>query len=96
MRSVVTVLEGMHNILTTKYNGIIEENEKASDLHRAFNKIRISMSYAAPELLIGESSFQYFHKITNILNHYISHDDYIQYPWCRDIIDIFQDPNYGK
>ena len=78
MRNIETVLNGMQEVLTIKYKGIIDENEKAADIDHAFNKIRESMFYAAPEL-IQDSSIKYFKDLTKIVNHYISQNDYHQY-----------------
>lgn len=96
MRHLLIVLNGMQEVLTVKYNGIINSNEKAKTIHDAFAEFRSSLSHTAPEFLIGKDSGYYFNIMQNIVNKYISQNDYDTIDWCRDIIDIFQDPNYNN
>lgn len=96
MRHLLIVLNGMQEVLTVKYNGIINSNEKAKTLHDAFAEFRSSLSHTAPEHLIGKDSGYNFNIMQNIVNKYITQNDYDTIDWCRDIIDIFQDPNYNN
>ena len=96
MRHLLLVLNGMQEVLTVKYNGIIDCNEQAKIIHDRFIELRTSLSHTAPEHLIGEHSLYNFNQLQNIVNNYITYDDYNNIAWCREMIDIFQDPNYGN
>jgi len=96
MRHLIIVLNGMQEVLTVKYNGIIDSNEKAKSVHDAFAEFKSSLSHTAPEYLIGKYSGYNFNILQNIVNNYITQNDYDTIDWCRDIIDIFQDPNYSN
>ena len=50
-----------------------------------------SVPYSPKEML--ESPW-YWNKLSMILNDFISYNDYENIPWCKQFIDIFQDPNY--
>lgn len=95
MRNLLIVLNGMQEVLTAKYNGIIDSDEKAKTIHDAFAELRSSLSHTAPEHLIGKDSGYNFNILQNIVNKYITQNDYDTIDWCRDIIDIFQDPDYN-
>ena len=38
----------------------------------------------------------FWNKLSLYANEYITREDYQTIQWCRDFIDIFQDPNYKK
>ena len=96
MRNLLIVLNGMQEVLTVKYNGILDSDEKAKTVHDAFVEFRNSLSHTAPEHLIGKDSGYNFNLLQNIVNRHFTQNDYDTIDWCRDIIDIFQDPNYNK
>lgn len=82
----------MRNICNIVYtiNDIIKYNKKDVNIGfiNAIDSLIKSISYSAPELL--ETNY-YFKVLAQILNHYISKDDYIDVskPWAKDIIDVF-------
>jgi hypothetical protein len=96
MRHLLIVLNGMQEVLTVKYNGILDSDEKAKTIHEAFVKLRTSLSHTAPEHLIGKDSGYNFNLLQNIVNRHFTQNDYDTINWCRDIIDIFQDPTYNN
>ena len=84
-----------------KYNDVENKpikyfDEKAKTIHEAFVKLRTSLSHTAPEHLIGKDSGYNFNLLQNIVNRHFTQNDYDTINWCRDIIDIFQDPTYNN
>ena len=51
------------------------------------------LTFVAPEVL-GKDP-KHWHKFSQILNKYISQDDYNNTEWCKGVINIFTDPNYA-
>ena len=52
-----------------------------------------SMHYSSPEQI---KSVDHFERLQEIMNYYIDQDDYIYVPWCKKVINIFLDPEYGN
>jgi hypothetical protein len=91
MRNIIHVIESIYGIIL-KYKYDIQNSEKESiivDMDKLIEK----MLYSAPERL---NSSYYFHELETIMNHYICQDDYISTSWCKQVIDIFLNPNYTK
>tara|TARA_Y100000992_G_C21271929_1_gene497424 strand:+ start:1824 stop:2096 length:273 start_codon:yes stop_codon:yes gene_type:complete len=80
-RSVLDVFNGICNEIP------LDNNKIKKELKKSF----ASVSWDAPEKL---NSNYYWNVLSNILNKYISEDDYNNIPWCKKVIDIFQDENY--
>jgi len=78
------------------YSIVIKNDNEKKSIKETFiyrlDKIRDSMLYAAPELL---KSPHFFLKLQDVINSSISVDDYDTIPWCKEVIDIFMDPDYG-
>lgn len=89
MRSIWKVVGDIYSIVIIKDDA--QKSIKETFLYR-LDKLRNSMLYAAPELL--ESKY-FFIKLQDIINNSISVEDYDTIPWCKEVIDIFMDPNYG-
>tara|TARA_B110000285_G_C14990169_1_gene545907 strand:- start:44 stop:295 length:252 start_codon:yes stop_codon:yes gene_type:complete len=69
---------------------LIPENEEV--LSKSIKNMSESLVHAAPETIGDKRLWQ---KLGEILTLYITHEDYDTKEWCKQIIDIFQDPNYG-
>jgi hypothetical protein len=83
MRNPINVACGILEHIPSEYTQfILEINDYLTQLH-----------FVAPEML-GQSQ-KHWHDFSNILNKYITQDDYNTIPWCKTVIDIFTDPNYN-
>lgn len=87
-------------IVVTDIREILIENKKlypdCSKLQKVFweiDNLYESMHYFAPEHI---QTNQPFLQLQDIMNYHINQDDYICINWCKDVIDIFLDPNYGN
>lgn len=85
------------NLVTADLYNIIPENveeEKFINLKKKIKKdILESIPYSPKEVL--ESQW-FWNKLSHLINMTISEEDYNNIPWCKQFIDIFQDPNYKK
>ena len=88
MRNIIVIVDDIYRIAS--HHNVAFANEK-EELLIELNKMKTNMLYAAPEYL---KSSHFFQVLGNILNRYISTQDYNEHEWCRKIIDIFRDPNY--
>ena len=79
MRSVTQVTKQIISEIPDEYNTMKEE----------FEHIFESIAWAPPEKI--KSSY-YWNILSNILNKYITMEDYQQNEWCKKVIDIFQEP----
>tara|TARA_B100000902_G_C26428592_1_gene490411 strand:- start:54 stop:347 length:294 start_codon:yes stop_codon:yes gene_type:complete len=69
-----------------------DADEKFISLKKLIDKNIIqSVPFAEPEMV---KSTWFWNKLSIYLNDTITYDDYNNIPWCKKIIDIFQDPNY--
>lgn len=91
MRNVIHVIEAIYEIISKNKEEISNSEKKniLEDMDRLLGK----MVYSAPEQL---SCTLYFHELETIMNQYICQDDYVNIKWCKDVIDIFLNPNYNK
>jgi hypothetical protein len=69
---------------------LIPENEKV--FSNSITSMSQSLRHAAPETIGHKRRWQ---KLGWILTHHITPEDYNTKEWCKQIIDIFQDPTYG-
>ena len=69
---------------------LIPENEEV--FSNSINNMSQSLRHAAPET-IGDK--RWWQKLGGILTLHITPEDYNTKEWCKQIIDIFQDPTYG-
>ncbi len=83
MRDLIKVTTGMCNEIPS------ENQEIKINILSTIENVR----WAPPEKL--NSPF-YWKEIANVLSQYISAEDYDTKEWCKRVIDIFQDPNYGN
>ena len=90
MRSIWKVVGDIYSIVIIKDDA--QKSIKETFLYR-LDKLRNSMLYAAPELL--ESNY-FFIKLQDIINNSISVEDYDNFTWCKEVIDIFMYPEYGN
>lgn len=85
------------NLVTGDLYNIIPENveeEKFINLKRKIKKDIIeTMPYSPIEMI---QSDWFWNKLSNLINDAITKEDYHNIPWCKQFIDIFQDPNYKK
>ena len=85
MRDVYLVTSSIYEILNQykDYNINI-------DLVKSLESLLRSMTYSAPEIL---QTTYYFNELSNILNTYVTQDDYnnTEKPWAKKIIDILID-----
>ena len=88
MRNIIVIVDDIYKIACHHNNAIAHEKD---ELLTELNKMKTTMLYAAPEYL---DSSHFFQVLGNILNRYISPQDYKEMEWCKEIIDIFRDPNY--
>ena len=88
MRNIIVIVDDIYKIASHHNNAIAYEKE---ELLIELNKMKTNMLYAAPEYL---NSPHFFQVLGNILNKHISPQDYKEIEWCKEIIDIFRDPNY--
>jgi superfamily II DNA helicase RecQ len=88
MRDIIVIINDICKIACYHNNAFAYEKE---EFLMELNKIKRDMMYAAPEYL---NSPHFFQVLGNVLNKHISPQDYREIEWCREIIDIFRDPNY--
>lgn len=91
MRNVFMVVGDIYEILLQNKT-LVEHSDKKDILHDVKN-LYDSLCYAPPETI---NSTHYFGVLQDIMNYYVSQDDYVGISWCRQCIDIFLDPNYGS
>lgn len=92
MRNILILITDIRNIII-KHKQI---NPHCLKLHNVFNdvdKLYESLQYYAPEHLHSNHPFL---QLQDVMNFHVNQDDYINFNWCKDIIDIFLDPNYGN
>jgi hypothetical protein len=69
-----------------------DADEKFISLKNLIDKHIIqSIPFAEPEMV---KSTLFWNKLSFYLNDTITYHDYNNIPWCKQLIDIFQDPNY--
>jgi hypothetical protein len=69
-----------------------DADEKFISLKNQIDKNIIkSIPYSSMQMV---KSSWYWNKLSQYLNYTITHDDYNNIPWCKNLIDIFQDPYY--
>ena len=61
--------------------------------HQMNKNIIESIPFAEPSMI---KSNWFWNKLSLYVNENITREDYQTIQWCRDFIDIFQDPNYKK
>lgn len=88
MRNIIVIVDDIYKIACHHNNAFAHGKE---ELLIELNKMKTTMLYAAPEYL---DSPHFFRVLGNILNKHISPQDYKEIKWCKEIIDIFKDPNY--
>lgn len=79
MRSVTQVTENM----------IKEIPEEEEMLKNELRKIFESVQWAPPEQV---KSTYYWNRLAVVLNKFISEEDYKNKEWCKNVINIFQEP----
>lgn len=84
MRDITQVINGIKQCLPSSNEGKLV-NEDISN-------ILDSLPWDPPEKI---NSNHYWNILSNILTKYITQDDYNKKIWCKNVIDIFRDPNYG-
>ena len=89
MRNICIIVEDIYDIALLHINELCSIGKK--NLIYDLRKLKESMTYSAPEFI---KSTYYFEVLSNILSIHISNDDYKNIPYCKEIIDIFLDPNY--
>ncbi len=85
------------NLVTADLYNIIPENveeDKFINLKRKIKKDIIDTIPYSPIEMIQSDWF--WNKLSNLVNAAITKEDYDNIPWCKQFIDIFQDPNYKK
>ncbi len=82
MRDITKVMTGMCNEIPSG------NQELKQNIMNTITNVR----WAPPEKL---NSTYYWNEIGNVLNQFISAEDYDTKEWCKRVIDIFQDPKYG-
>lgn len=89
MRDILVLAIDLVNIIPNDH----DIDNKFNILKRQIKKDIIgSIPYAEPDLV---RSSWFWNKLSVFINNTISYDDYNNIPWCKKIIDIFQDPNYN-
>jgi hypothetical protein len=92
----IYIMRDIWKVVGDIYSIVIKNDNEKKSIKETFiyrlDKIRDSMLYAAPELL---KSPHFFLKLQDVINSSISVDDYDTIPWCKEVIDIFMDPDYG-
>lgn len=83
MRNPISVACGILELIPD------EQTEFISDIQMYVTDLK----FVAPEVL-GKDP-KHWHKFGQILNKYISQDDYDNTEWCKGVINIFTDPNYA-
>ena len=85
------------NLVTADLYNIIPENveeEKFINLKRKMKKDIIeTIPYSSIEMI---QSDWFWNKLSYLINAAITKEDYDNIQWCKQFIDIFQDPNYKK
>lgn len=87
-RNIVIIVKDIYIICKENDNAL---NSNKEDILFQLEKIMESITYSAPEQI--NSNF-FFRRLQFVLNNYISEYDYDKLPWCKQVIDIFLDPNY--
>lgn len=85
MRDIALVIKGIKQCLPSSEEGINVNND-ISDILK-------SLPWDPPEKV---NSNHYWNILSNILTRYITIEDYNEKTWCKNVIDIFRDPNYGE
>ncbi len=86
-RSIAVIVNDIYKIVKNN----LDENDKKWQLVLGLESLITSIQYAAPEHL---NSSYYFERLGFYLNKYVEKNDYENIDWCKEIIDIYQDPNY--
>ena len=89
MRNICIIVEDIYDIALLHINELSSIGKK--NLIYDLKNLTESMIYSAPEFI---KSTHYFEVLSNILSIHISKEDYKNIPCCKEIIDIFLDPNY--
>jgi hypothetical protein len=92
MRDILLVITDIRSILI-RNNHCTQENSKARVFFQDINQLYDSLYYKAPEVINSKENFLL---LQDIMNFHINQDDYINFNWCKDVIDIFLCPNYGN
>jgi hypothetical protein len=88
MRNIIVIVDDIYKIACHHNNAFAHGKE---ELLIELNKMKTTMLYAAPEYL---NSPHFFQVLGHILSNNISPQDYKEIDWCKEIIDIFKNPNY--
>lgn len=95
MRNISMVISGMDAVLTRDDNHNIKTHDLATNLHESFVSLQTTIRFAAPEQLVGDAALRFFQLLENIVNAKITRDDYDSHTWCKEVINIFRDPDYS-
>ena len=86
-RNIAVIVDDIYDIAEKN----LDENDDKWSLVLGLRSLLTSLQYAAPEHV---NSGHYFQRLGFYLNKYIDKNDYENVEWCKEIIDIYQDPNY--
>ena len=89
MRVIGAVSKDLYDIIPEN-----NENNKFNILKSKIEKDIIKSIIYSPNEMI--KSNWYWNKLSLLLNEFITQDDYDNIQWCKELIDIFLDPNYKK
>lgn len=89
MRVIGAVSKDLYDIIPEN-----NENNKFNILKSKIEKDIIKSIIYSPNEIIKSS--WYWNKLSLLLNEFITQDDYDNIQWCKELIDIFLDPNYKK
>lgn len=92
MRNILILITDIRDIII-KHKQINPHCLKLQNVFNDVDKLYESLQYYAPEHLHSDHPFL---QLQDIMNFHINQDDYINFNWCKNIIDIFLDPNYGN
>lgn len=89
MRDIMIVANDIHEIIIENKDILGESKEM---MLKDMESLHVTLVHSAPEALNTQRNFII---LQNIMNHYITQDDYDKVEWCKRCIDILIDPNYG-
>tara|TARA_Y100000992_G_scaffold135590_1_gene89640 strand:+ start:16128 stop:16421 length:294 start_codon:yes stop_codon:yes gene_type:complete len=88
MRNILIVSRDICDLIPNDDNVDDKFNKMKHNINR---NIIESVPFAEPAMI---KSTWFWNKLSVVINNTITYDDYDNIPWCKKIIDIFQDPNY--
>ena len=88
MRNILVVSNDLYNLIPNDYDNT---NKFYILKHNIKKHIIDSIPFSEPQMI---KSNHYWNKLSYYINNAINFEDYGNISWCKNFIDIFQDPTY--